>query len=309
MGPEQIGVAAGLATSVSWVASAIAFTAAARRLGAVGVNAARLLFAVVMLGVTHRVLFGTYWPETGHAQLAYLALSGLVGLTICDQCLFSAFLDAGPRLVLLVMTTSPLFALLFGGLVLGERVGLLALLAVLVTLAGVAWVVGERRTGGRPRAPSWRRGVLLAVAASALQAAGSMLSKRGIGHGVVPPERYLDPQAATLVRMTFGALGMIPIVLWSRRRAGRRAPPIEGRVARGLMLAAVGAVFGPFLGVWASLVAFDRLDIGIAQTLCSLSPVLILPAIPWLEGERVSARAVLGAIVAVAGSALLVATL
>lgn len=309
MGPEQIGVAAGLATSVSWVASAIAFTGAARRLGAVGVNAARLLFAVVMLGVTHRVLFGTYWPAMDDAQLVYLALSGLIGLTICDQCLFSAFLDAGPRLVLLVMTTSPLFALLFGGLGLGERVGPLALLAVLVTLGGVAWVVAERRDGARARPPTWRRGVVLAVAAAALQAAGSMLSKRGIGHGVVAPERYLDPQAATLVRMTAGALGMVPIVLWTRRRPGRRASPIEGRAGRGLLLAAVGAVFGPFLGVWASLVAFDRLEIGIAQTLCSLSPVLILPVIPWLEGERVSARAALGAIVAVAGSALLVATL
>jgi len=308
MAPEQIGVAAGLATSLFWVVSAVAFTAAGRRLGALSVNAWRLVFAVVLLGATHRLTFGTYWPSMRDEQLVLLAASGLVGLTLCDQCLFTAFLSAGPRLVLLVMTSSPLFALAFGTLFLDERVGPLGCAAVVTTLAGVAWVVAERRADGAPRGASWRRGLMLAVVAAATQAAGSMLSKKGIGHGLVGPEERLDPQAATFVRMTFGALGVFPLVLLRRRGAPRPAA-VEGRRGAGLALAALGAVFGPFLGVWGSLVAYDRLEIGVAQTLCSLSPVLILPATPWLEGRRASLRAALGALVAVAGSALLVSTL
>ena len=66
-----------------------------------------------------------------------------------------------------------------------------------------------------------------------------------------------------------------------------------------------GAIAGPFLGVWMSLVAADRAPVGVAQTLCSLTPVFILPVLMLLHKERISARAALGAAVAVLGTALL----
>ena len=59
------------------------------------------------------------------------------------------------------------------------------------------------------------------------------------------------------------------------------------------------------MGVWMSLVATDRAEVGVAQTLCSLSPVFILPFAVWFEKERIGIRAILGATVAVCGSALL----
>ena len=39
-----------------------------------------------------------------------------------------------------------------------------------------------------------------------------------------------------------------------------------------------------------------------AQTLCSLSPIFILPFAVWFEKERIGFRAILGATVAVCGS-------
>ncbi len=66
-----------------------------------------------------------------------------------------------------------------------------------------------------------------------------------------------------------------------------------------------GPRWGPFLGVWMSLVASDRAPLGVAQTLCGLSPVFILPFAALIHKERVSPRAVLGAVVAVGGSAVL----
>jgi drug/metabolite transporter (DMT)-like permease len=131
-----------------------------------------------------------------------------------------------------------------------------------------------------------------------------------MGHGWLPEERHLDPQAATLVRMLFAALGMIPIlVLHARRERKRRAknvtPKRVGSPRIGLLLSCSGAVSGPFLGVWMSLVASDRADLGVAQTLCSLPPVFLLPAVILIHKERVSPRAVIGAFLAVAGVALL----
>ena len=305
------GQAAGLATSVLWTATSLLFTAAGKRIGPVVVNATRILFALVLLGATHRLYFGVWVPDVVAGQVAFLAVSGVVGLSIGDLALFTSFVDIGPRLAMLVMTTAPLFAALFGWLALGETLHGLAWLGMMLTIGGVAWVVLERpRTQVGLHPPHRVRGVILAFVAAACQAGGLWLSKQGMGHGWLPEDEHLDPLAATFLRMVFAAVGMLPILLlYARRERKRRAigmsPKRIGSRRAGLAFSFCGAVTGPFLGVWMSLVASDRTALGVAQTLCSLPPVFILPFAITIHKEHVSPRAVIGAVLAVAGVALL----
>jgi drug/metabolite transporter (DMT)-like permease len=161
----------------------------------------------------------------------------------------------------------------------------------------------------------------LALVAAVCQAAGSLLSKAGIGHGWLPEAEHLGPQAATLLRMFFAALTVWPTLLWLGRRESPRALRERRGGESGDESAAVhkrtyapwsgyaftfcGAIVGPYLGVWMSLVAFDHTSLGVAQTLCSLPPVFVLPIMIWVYREPVSRRAVLGALLAVAGLPLL----
>jgi drug/metabolite transporter (DMT)-like permease len=305
---EYVGPVAGIATSISWTATSILFTAASRRLGATATNGLRLALAAVFLGITLRLLDGIWWPDITSGQCWYLGLSGLLGLTICDQFLFTAFVDIGPRRSLLILTLAPLFALGLGVAYLDELLGPLALLGVGLTLAGVLWVLLERRQGKEATVLGghFKRGVVLVIIAAALQAAGALLAKRGMGHGDLPAVEHLDPLAATHVRMVFGLLGAIPLLAWSQlRRRAAKPKRAAGERRAGLIYVTLGAVFGPFLGVWASVIAYDRAPLGVAQTLCSLSPVFILPFVFRLYGERVGARGLLGSLLAIGGAALL----
>lgn len=306
----------GVATSGLWVATSLFFTAGGKRIGSTAVNAFRMIVAVALhMGTFALITGGSFWPDASVAQIVWLAVSGLVGLTICDQCLFTAFVDIGPRKALLCMTTSPLFALGFGIGFLDERIGWIGLTGIATTLAGVVWVILERDPSRADKTahPHATRGVVLAFIGAATQAAGSLASKKGIGHGIVDPENHLDPQAATYVRLVFGLLGMAPIMLvyWfglrSTKHAAAKARRIGSKPA-GYAFTAAGAVVGPFLGVWGSLIAFNVLDLGIAQTLLSLSPVLILPFAAFVQKEHVSVRAAVGACIAVVGSAMLFLT-
>ncbi len=54
-----------------------------------------------------------------------------------------------------------------------------------------------------------------------------------------------------------------------------------------------------------SLVASDLVPLGIAQTLCSLSPILILLYVTTIHRERISPRAVFGTALAIAGAGAL----
>lgn len=64
-------------------------------------------------------------------------------------------------------------------------------------------------------------------------------------------------------------------------------------------------VFGPFIGVSASLLATQYTSTGIAQTLFALTPVLIIAPSALLLGQRVRWREVVGAVVSVVGVCLL----
>jgi drug/metabolite transporter (DMT)-like permease len=238
--------------------------------------------------------------------VAYLALSGLIGLSLGDLALFTAYVRVGPRLASLVMTTAPIFATLIGWLALGETLQGWAWLGMALTVGGVAWVVRERPANGEIANRHRGSGLLLAFVAAACQAAGLLLSKAGIGHGWLPVAQHLKPQTATLLRMFFAGVFVLPTLLWLARTTNAApAMAITPRTRRaGYVFTLLGSIFGPFLGVWMSLEAADRAPLGVAQTLCSLPPVFILPFV-WMAGEHVSLRAVLGAVVAVAGIALL----
>ncbi|MFH1419269.1 MAG: DMT family transporter [Planctomycetota bacterium] len=306
-----IGPAAGVVTSMLWTATSLLFTAAARRVGTTIVNIFRITLAVILLGVTHRLMTGAWVPHLVGGQVLLLALSGIVGLSIGDQALFTSFVHLGPRLAMLIMATSPIFAVLFGWLFLGETLHGIAWLGMGLTVGGVASVVLERSEDKVVADRSRRtQGFILALIGAACQGGGLLLSKQGMGHGWLPAAQHLDAQAATLVRMSFAWVGMVPIVavhgLRQRKRQATGIPPrTVGSVRAGLVFTAFGAVVGPYLGVWMSLVAADNAPLGVAQTLCSLTPVFLLPFAVVIYKERISSRAVVGAVIAVAGTALL----
>ena len=102
-------------------------------------------------------------------------------------------------------------------------------------------------------------------------------------------------------RLSVGALGLVVVVgLFGRLRAATK-PFRDRRTATAL----VGATFlGTYLGIWLMNAGFLATYVGVAATLNATSPIFALPLVA-LAGERVSARATIGAFIAVAGVALL----
>jgi drug/metabolite transporter (DMT)-like permease len=276
--------------------TSLAFEAAGKRIGSLPVNLIRLVIAAVLLAIFGAVTRGLPLPTdaTGHAWL-WLGLSGLVGFTFGDLCLFRAFVVLGARLAVLMMALTPLFGAAIGFLVLGERLAPLDLVGIALTLAGVAWVVHERPADELPadrRARVW--GVLLGIGGALGQAVGLVLSKHGMGD--------YNAFAATQIRVFAGIGGFTVLFLvigwWPKVFAAVRQP-------RAMAYTGIGAFAGPFLGVSLSLIAVKFAHVGVAATLMSLMPVLILLPAWLLKRERITGRAVAGAVVAVGGSSLL----
>jgi drug/metabolite transporter (DMT)-like permease len=294
--PHQ-GEMAALATAFCWTFTALSFEAAGKRIGSLSVNLIRLVIATGFLALFTLFSRGMPLPlDAPPAAWAWLAVSGLVGLSLGDMCLFRALVLIGPRLSTLIMSVAPLMAALLGWLTLGEKLSGGDALGMALTLGGVGWVVLERRSdasGRRESVSPW--GVALAFLGAAGQGGGLVLSKIGLQH-------YADPFAATQIRIFAGIAGFAVLFLlvgwWSNvfKALGNR---------RALGLTFIGAFFGPFLGVSLSLLSVKTIPTGVAQTIMSIVPVLIIPFVIFLNKERVSLRAVMGAVCAVAGVSML----
>ena len=319
-----LGQSIALAVAVSWTVCALLSETVSRRLGAHVVNVLRMVLSLLFIGALLWVCTGSPLPPRADATTwGWLLASGAVGYVFGDYCLFNAYLLIGSRFGQLFMTLAPAVSALAGWLLLGERLSPQALAGMAVTTTGIAVSIlgrgapdgAEAGRGGRRRVrlnlPA--RGVLLGIGAGVGQGLGLTLSAVGLHHyaadwasGAAAPAavehlRWLLPFAATQMRAVAGLPGFLLILLLAGKGGALRRACTDGR---GWLLMAATVVFGPFVGVSLSLMATQYTSTGVAMTIMSLSPVLILWPAHVLFGQRVTRRVVLGALISVAGVAL-----
>ena len=156
-------------------------------------------------------------------------------------------------------------------------------------------MVSERRRdpeGRLERIPPG--GILLALGGAVGQALGLVLAKYGMGS--------YNAFASTQIRVLAGIVGFAVVFTATGRWPRVRAALSDRRAMTGT---AVGAFFGPFIGVSLSLLAVQYTEAGVAATLMALTPVLIIPVSVVIYREHIAWQAAVGAAVAVCGSALL----
>ncbi len=293
-----MGEAMALVTAILWAGTSVAFTLSSELVGSQVVNRTRLLLAAFALALVHWVWLGQPLPlDAEPARWGWLALSALIGLVLGDGLLFFAFTQIGPRLTMLLMALAPVMGAMVAWLFLGETLRALEMLAIAVTLSGIAWVILERHVPQEqtPRPRNYPLGVLCGVGAAAGQAVGLVLSKQGMVGD-------FSPVSASLIRLSSAAL-MIWLLALVQGEAGKTLVALRTPGALRWILG--GVLVGPVLGMTLSLAAVQLTHVGIASTLMALSPIMLLPLARWIFHERITLRAVLGTAVAMIGVAMI----
>lgn len=234
------------------------------------------------------------WQTVAAWQFGLLAASSAAGIMLASLTYFGAIMFAGPRISALLFTLASPFALLMGYLALGETVSVGQGAGIALILFGIMLAItapADAPVVGRHARPFWQ-GIALGVITSVGQAAGSLLARPAMAAGV-------EPVTAMAIRSGLGfafflALMAIPMA--------RRAMPL-GRFE--LVNIGGSAILGMFIGMSFLMAALARGDVGIVSTLSSTTPILILPMLWATTGKRPTVAAWVGAILAVAGTALI----
>jgi drug/metabolite transporter (DMT)-like permease len=225
-----------------------------------------------------------------------------VGLALCDTYLLRAMLEIGPRRAQLVMCLNPVLVFLVALLPpWSQREAashVLPWAGLVLALAGIALATTEAPDVPDADPRRRRRGVVDAVVAAVLNAAGVLLAKLGIEEGAGFVEAAYVRLAVATGALALGGLAFGRGRAWTTALAPRRT----------IVPLALAAFVGTFLGIGLAQAGLQWSEsTGAATTINAMSPVWLIPLSAWFLGERHTKRAWLSAVLAVLGIALLAA--
>jgi len=273
----------------------------ARLVGGVEANFWRLNLAALFLGVWAFTL----GSGVGGEAFPVFFVSGIVGIGVGDFGLFQSFPRLGARLTMLLTLclTSPM-GVLMEWVWMGQGLTALELGCVAITLAGVVVTLWPDSRFPVPR-NHLVAGVLFASLSALGGAFGAVLSRRAYeicrAH-----DQMIDGPTAAFQRVLGGVVvtAVVFFVLRLRRSVrGGEHIVIEHKWKRLLPWVTGNALAGLTIGVSFMQRALESTRAGIVLAIIATTPIAVIPLARMVEGERITTRALGGAVVAVAGAA------
>jgi len=288
---------AAVSAAICWTFTAILAAPGVHHFGAIAFNRYRVVFAgLVLIAITS--IMGLWSSLPNNAWLMLMA-SSLVGIVVGDTALMQALKRIGPRRNSVLFATSAPMAAGLGFIWLGETLSTHLLLGCGLILFGVINAVWwSRKSGGDHQLEKVSGhlglGIALGLIAAFGQAAGAVMAKPVLLAGA-------DPIAASAIRVGFAAVVLLLVRALPFTWAKANAAPTAAFIWRTMTSATLGLVLGMTLVVYALGVG----EVGVVITLSAITPVLILPVVWFITGQRPSRGAWLGAALVVAGSAVI----
>ncbi|MGP1385493.1 MAG: DMT family transporter [Thainema sp.] len=291
---NYIGELAALTAAFLWAASSAIYGRLGAHITPLLLNLFKGLIAIALLLLT-LIIRHELGAGLQSTSVILLLISGAVGIGLGDTAYFEALYCLGARRVLLMEALAPPLAALIALIFLQEILSWQAWTGILLTVAGVAWVITER-TAESPAElhvtrQQTRRGLIFGFLAALGQASGAVLSRAALA------ETNTSPLWSTLLRLAAGVIVILLLIVWRRHPVRSqtlfRSPQLLGIVA-------ITAFFSTYLAIWLQQISLKFAATGIAQALSSTSPLFILP-IAAAFGEKISLRAILGVCIALVG--------
>ncbi len=291
--------AAALGAATLWALTGLLSAGPAQHLGAIAFNCTRMVMVTLLLCIWVAIAGG--WNTIGNDHLIPLVLSGVIGIFAGDTALFLTLNRMGPRRTAMLFSLNAPMSAILGWLVLDETLTGIQSIGIMTIFAGVLLAIrfGKRKSQLHKweniKGPVWI-GIALGITAALSQSVGSLIARPVMETGA-------DPVAASSIRVGVAALCLVLLTRlpfsWVKP-AGRFTVPVVGIIALSGML-------GMGIGMTLILFALSGGEVGIVATLSATTPAVMLPMMWWRTGEFPALAAWAGAVLVVAGSALLFA--
>ena len=286
-----LGALCALGSALTWTIISLLVRTLAETFSTVRLNALRSVFGGIFLLLWVLLLDrGMGLTQVSPAAFALLALS-VVGPSLGDTLFFESTRSLGLARALTVSMIYPLITALLAVGLLGERITGRLAAGMLLTLGGLALIVTGRGTAP-PEAttPSWK-GLGTALLAALAWAVSVILMKPALGE--------VDATTAQAIRLPLAGIVLFALP-WAR---GAVDQLMRSRGQIQLRVLWVGGLTAVSSLMFVAGLKYAGATVG--TVLSSTSPLFAIPFGLVFLGERLAARTVLGAILTVAGIAVM----
>lgn len=289
-----IGEIAALSAALLWAISSVVYSRLGLRIPPLQLNLYKGIIAIAFIIIT-LFIQGLAFTDISISTIALLALSGIIGIGLGDTAYFTALNSLGARRTLLMETSSPPMSALLALIFIGEQLSYSTWCGILLTIVGIAWVISERNPVNNLTVSF--QGVIWGILAAIAQAVGSVISRFAL------IQSDISPLESTLIRLVGGTVIVLGLLFLPATKA--KTTKTQWQLSlRSLGIIAIAAFGSTYLGIWLQQTSLKFAPTGIARTFLATSPLFILPIVA-LQGERISLRAILGALLSLSGIAIM----
>ncbi len=292
---EFLGQLLALLTAACWASNSVSWKYLGERSNSSFIANARMwvalpLILVVTLAFDHRLPLSSS-PTT----YIVLLISGCIGYFITDMLMFRAYILLGARESLVILTLSPVFTAAMSWALFNERLRLIQMLGILLTLSGIVLMILSEKRAKTDERKNIKKGVLFALLGSFFQALSYILAKYALDD--------ITPIASNLIRNVGGFLSFLIYTLFFERTFFRDLGFFKRKKYLVIMIAAV--IAGPVVGMSSQMVAFTLAPAGIVSAIAQVSPVLLLPIDRFVFKKHITLLSLLGTLISISGVIIL----
>lgn len=279
-----LGIIVALLSAASWAFATVVFDRIGKVVPYVGITFLKGIFSIILMIVLLIFTGGLY--EIGIWEFSFLALSGIIGISVGDSLFFKSLQDLGAKVQVIFFLLGQIFTMILSLLLLGELLSLEQYIGAIILLTGIVVVIW----GKQENHPNKIRGIVCGLLSILCFSVSAIMVKMAIAD--------VEVVTATFYRMAFGTIFTLGFGVMGKQLPSWVKPLRDKRLLALFILNVFVITYGGFL---LSMVAIKLISVSLVSVLGTTEPVFVLLFAYLINKEKITKQEVIGTMITLVG--------
>lgn len=279
-----VGIIVALLSAASWAFATVVFDRIGKVVPYVGITFLKGIFSIILMIVLLIFTGGLHSVEIW--DFSFLALSGIIGISLGDSLFFKSLQDLGAKVQVVFFLLGQIFTMILSLLLLGELLSLEQYIGAVVLLIGIVIVIW----GKQKNHPNKVRGIVCGLLSILCFSVSAIMVKMSIAE--------VEVVTATFYRMLFGTVFTLGFGVVGQQLPSWIKPLKDKRLLVLFILNVFVITYGGFL---LSMVAIKLISVSLVSVLGTTEPVFVLLFAYLINKEGITKQEVIGTLITLIG--------
>ena len=279
-----LGIIVALLSAASWAFATVVFDRIGKVVPYVGITFLKGIFSIILMIVL--LVFTGGLHGIGIWEFSFLALSGVIGISVGDSLFFKSLQDLGAKVQVIFFLLGQIFTMILSLLLLGELLSLEQYIGAIILLSGIVIVIW----GKQENHPNKVRGIVCGLLSILCFSVSAIMVKMAIAD--------VEVVTATFYRMAFGTIFTLGFGVMGKQLPSWVKPLRDKRLLALFILNVFVITYGGFL---LSMVAIKLISVSLVSVLGTTEPVFVLLFAYLINKEKITKQEVIGTMITLAG--------